>query len=111
MEAESERRKAVKRGCNRKKEINEAIYRGKEGDIEHRLLSIKNPSEGDTYPVQWYLSCPADLYINNAHGMDRLQPWLLDAEPRSRRTHNTAVDRKEREEQSKHTQGISLIDD
>ncbi|GJU45085.1 hypothetical protein Tco_1202351 [Tanacetum coccineum] len=37
--------------------------------------------------------------------MDRLQPWLLDAEPRSRRTHNTAVDRKEREEQSKHTQG------
>ncbi|GJY91340.1 kinase-like domain, phloem protein 2-like protein [Tanacetum coccineum] len=38
-------------------------------------------------------------------------PWLLDAEPRSRRTHNTTVDRKEREEQSKHTQGISLIDD
>ncbi|GJY61296.1 hypothetical protein Tco_0461953 [Tanacetum coccineum] len=36
--------------------------------------------------------------------IDSLQPWLLDAEPRSRRTHNTAVDRKEREEQSKHTQ-------
>ncbi|GJV59422.1 NRT1/ PTR family 8.2-like protein [Tanacetum coccineum] len=37
--------------------------------------------------------------------IDSLQPWLLDAEPRSRRTHNTTVDRKEREEQSKHTQG------
>ncbi|GKG63579.1 hypothetical protein Tco_0643127, partial [Tanacetum coccineum] len=31
--------------------------------------------------------------------MDRLQPWLLDAEPRSRRTHNTSVDRKERIEE------------
>ncbi|GKA67995.1 DNA-dependent metalloprotease WSS1-like protein [Tanacetum coccineum] len=28
------------------------------------LLSIKNPSEGDTYPVQRYLSRPADLCIN-----------------------------------------------
>ncbi|GJY91425.1 hypothetical protein Tco_0506621 [Tanacetum coccineum] len=42
-------------------------------------------------------------------GIDDLQPWLLDAEPRSRRTHNTAVDRKEREEQSKHTQGRFII--